>query len=107
MKLPRRIVLGLGAGASVLPLATRLFAAQGPKEPAALPGEAPLAGRLAYYALGLRYEDLDGGTIERVKVHVIDALGCAVGALNERAVRICREMALPVVGSSTIIGTRQ
>ena len=107
MKLPRRIVLGLGAGASVLPLATRLFAAESAKEPAMSPaGETPLARRLADYALGLRYQDLEPATIERVKVHVIDALGCAVGALNERAVRICREIALPVPGSSTIIGTR-
>src|SRR4051794_40303714 len=107
MKLPRRAVLRLSAGASLFPLATRLFAAQNAKEPAASPGgEPPLARRAADYALGLRYEDLDPATIERVKVHLIDSLGCAVAALNERAVRICREIALPVAGSSTIIGTR-
>jgi 2-methylcitrate dehydratase len=107
MKLPRRAVLHLSAAASVLPLTTRLFAAQSVKEPAASPGgEPPLARRFADYALGLRHEDLDPATIERVKVHLIDSVGCAVGALNERAVRICREMALPVAGSSTIIGTR-
>ena len=37
-------------------------------------------------------------TIERVKIHMIDSLGCGVGALNEPAVRICREVALPVAG---------
>src|SRR4029077_5396933 len=42
---------------------------------------------------------------ERVKVHLIDSLGCGVAALNDKAVRICREIALPVTGSSTIIGT--
>ena len=66
-----------------------------------------LARRLADYALGLRYEDLDPATIERVKIHMIDSLGCGVGALNEPAVRICREVALPVGGTSTVIGTNR
>jgi 2-methylcitrate dehydratase len=32
-------------------------------------------------------------------------LGCGIGALSEPAVKICREIALPVAGMSTIIGT--
>jgi 2-methylcitrate dehydratase len=55
----------------------------------------------------LRYDDLDAATVERVKTHLIDTIGCAIGAYNERAVRICREIALPVAGPATIIGTGQ
>jgi 2-methylcitrate dehydratase len=102
--LPRRTILRLSAGASVLPFATNLFAAQSAKAPAAS-GDPPLARRLADYSLGLRYEDLDAATVERVKIHLIDSLGCGIAALNEKAVRICRDIALLVPGSSTIIGT--
>ena len=89
MKLTRRAVLRMGAGASVLPLTTayplRSQSAKAADVSAA--GATPLARRLADYALGLRYEDLDPVTIERVKIHMIDSLGCGVGALNEPAVR--------------------
>jgi 2-methylcitrate dehydratase len=106
MKLPRRTFLRLGVGTAVLPFATSWVGAQAPKPPAVSgTNEVPLANRLADYALGLRYEDLTDATIERVKTHVIDSLGCGLGALNERAVRICREVAVSVAGSCTIIGT--
>src|SRR3984893_6519209 len=65
----------------------------------------PLAERMAVYAAALRYEDLDAATIERVKSHVIDVLGGAIGASDERAGRICREIAQSVQGAATIIGT--
>src|SRR5712691_9134661 len=65
----------------------------------------PLAERLAAYAASLRYEDLDAATIERVKSHVIDVLGCGIAAFDERPVRMCREIALNVQGAATIIGT--
>ncbi len=65
----------------------------------------PLAERMAAYAAGLRYQDLDAATIERVKAHVIDVLGCGIAAFDERAVRICREIAQSVQGAATIIGT--
>lgn len=67
--------------------------------------ERPLADRLASYAHGLRYDDLDPATIERVKTHLIDTIGCAIGAFEERPVRICRELAVSVPGPATIIGT--
>ena len=106
MKLPRRTFLHLTAGAAALPFTTRLVGAQSPHPP---PGSAarelPLAKRLADYAHGLRYEDFDEATIERVKTHVIDTIGCAIGALNERPVRICREIAVGAAGPSTIVGT--
>ena len=47
----------------------------------------PLAERLATYADRLRYDDLDAATIERVKSHVIDALGCGIAAFDENPVR--------------------
>jgi 2-methylcitrate dehydratase len=65
----------------------------------------PLAERLASYAAALRYEDLDAATIERVKSHVIDTLGCGIAAFDERAVRVCRDLAQSVQGAATIIGT--
>ena len=68
-------------------------------------GTPPLAERMAAYAAALRYEDLDAATVERVKSHVIDVLGCGIGAFDERAVRICREIAQSVQGPATIIGT--
>src|ERR1700688_3618141 len=65
----------------------------------------PLAERLAAYAASLRYEDLDAATIERVKSHVIDTLGCSIAAFDERPVRVCRGIAQTVQGGATIIGT--
>src|SRR3989441_9314251 len=65
----------------------------------------PLAERLAAYAAALRYEDLDAATVERVKSHVIDTLGCGIAAFDERPVRVCREIAQSVQGAATIIGT--
>src|SRR5262245_33340624 len=104
MTIARRHVLGLGAAAAALPLAARVARAQGD---ASKPSIRPLAERLARYAAELRFEDIDAATIERVKTHVIDALGCGIGALDERPVRICRDVALAVGGDATVIGTRR
>jgi 2-methylcitrate dehydratase len=101
MKLTRRTVLRLGAAATTLPL-TATIAGSTTVRAADAP---PLARRLADYALALRYEDLDPATIERAKIHLIDSVGCGIAALHEPAVKICREIALPVAGVSTIIGT--
>src|SRR5262245_10629305 len=106
MTLPRRTFLRLSAGAAALPFATRFVGAQSPHAPPpSAARELPLANRLADYAHGLRYEDFDEATIERVKTHVIDTIGCSIGALNERPVRICREIAAGAAGPSTIVGT--
>src|SRR6266481_9282123 len=68
----------------------------------------PLAERLATYAAALRYDDLDGATVERVKSHVIDTLGCGIAAFDERPVRVCREIALAHAGGvATVIGTKR
>jgi 2-methylcitrate dehydratase len=97
--IPRRQVVARLATLGFFTLAPRAVA----REPAS-----PLAERLAAYAHGLRYDDLDADTIERVKAHVIDTIGCAIAAFDERPVRICREVALaPGSGLSTIIGTNR
>ena len=108
MKICRRRLLHLGAGAAAVPFASQLTGAEHrPAQP--LPGSnnRPLAERLADYASGLRYEDLDLTTIERVKALVIDTIGCGMSAWDEKPVRICREIALSVEGPATIIGTHR
>lgn len=67
-----------------------------------------LAQKLADYALSVRFRDLDVRTIREMKARVIDALGCAVGAFNEKPVRIARRTAksLGRSGRSTLLGTR-
>src|SRR6266487_6154383 len=68
----------------------------------------PLAERLATYAAALRYEDLDAATVERLKSHVIDTIGCGIAAFDERPVRICRDVALvAAAGAATVIGTKR
>jgi 2-methylcitrate dehydratase len=90
----REFIAGLGSIA-VLPLTAR---AEGPGP--------YLADRLAAYADGLRFADLDTATIEAAKAHLIDALGCAISALDEEPVRICREVALAAGGrAATVLGT--
>ena len=65
----------------------------------------PLANRLADYANRISFSDLDAATVERVKSHLIDTLGCGIGALDEPPVRICRDVASASVGgASTLIG---
>jgi 2-methylcitrate dehydratase len=106
MTLRRRKFLHVAAGAVALPLAPGYAMTQNLQPPSpSEQRERPLADRLAAYAHGLRYEDLDAATIERVKTHVIDTIGCGIGALGERPVRICREVALAVGGPAAIIGT--
>ncbi len=66
----------------------------------------PLAGQLADYAHRLAYADIDADTIERVKAHLIDTIGCGLAAFDEAPVRACREIALANGrGSAAILGT--
>ena len=66
-----------------------------------------LAERLAAYAHGLTYEQLDDATVERVKTFLIDTIGCGMGAWDAKPVRICREIARSAAGPATIIGTHR
>jgi 2-methylcitrate dehydratase len=101
--IPRRNVVAGIAALGFCGVARRAAAA--PVAPSESPGQT-LAERLAVYANGLRYEDIDAATIERVKSHLIDTLGCGIAAFDERPVRICRDVALAAAGgTSTVIGT--
>jgi 2-methylcitrate dehydratase len=96
MKLARRNFLHLATGATLLAATARTAWAEAVR---------PLADRLADYADRISFSDLDAATLERVKSHLIDALGCAIGALDEPPVRICRDVAsLASGGASTLIG---
>jgi 2-methylcitrate dehydratase len=108
MTLPRRKFLSLAVSAGALPAFPRFAAAEdAAKQPAAKPAR-PLAERLAAYADGLRYDDLDPATIERVKAFVIDTIGCGIAAFDEKPVQICRDLALvPGGGASSVIGTNK
>jgi MmgE/PrpD N-terminal domain len=104
MKLPRRQFLHMAASVVALPVTSSIASAQA----RTLPEARPLANRLADYADSLRYDDLDAATVERVKSHVIDTLGCGIAAFDEAPVRICRDLALaPADGVSTVIGTKR
>src|SRR5262249_50532220 len=100
----RRHLMARAAVLGVFPLPPRAMAAEtaSPQLPAH-----SLAQRLALYADGVRFDDLDAATIERVKAHVIDTIGCGIGAFDEKPVRVCRDVALAVPGHATIIGTNR
>src|SRR5438876_2982359 len=103
--IPRRRVIAGMAAFGLWGLAPTLRAEESgaSKSPAR-----PLADRLAAYADGLRYDDLDAATIERVKAHFIDTIGCGIAAFDERPVRICRDVALvAAAGAATVIGTNR
>ncbi|QGZ58516.1 hypothetical protein FAZ97_26380 [Paraburkholderia acidiphila] len=61
---------------------------------ASAPASPTIAQRLAAYAAALSYDDLDANTIEAVKTHTADALGCGIAALGEKPVGIARQVAL-------------
>src|SRR5262249_46636618 len=84
----RSIVIGTAA------LGLHGFAPRARAAPAPQSSARPLAQRLAVYADGLRYSDIDEATVESVKTHLIDTLGCGIAAFDERPVRICRELAV-------------
>ena len=109
MKLLRRQFLHVAASVVALPATSAIARADvAPAKPLADRSTAPLADRLAAYADRLRYDDLDAATVERVKSHVIDTLGCGIAAFDEAPVRICRDVALaPADGVSTVIGTNR
>src|ERR1700742_3725347 len=103
MNLPRRQFLQIAAGAATLPLSLPRARAE---EQDASPSQTQksLARRLGDYASALRYEDLDDATIESVKVHLIDSIGCALAAFDEKPVRICRDVAFANGrGAATVI----
>jgi 2-methylcitrate dehydratase len=107
LMLQRRRFMRQAIGSVAIPLVARAARAQVPAQPQlAAPPSRAVAEQMAAYVDGLRYEDIDGKTIERVKSHLIDTLGCGIAAFDENPVRICRDIALSAGGGrSTVIGT--
>jgi 2-methylcitrate dehydratase len=96
MTLARRKFLQLSSSATLLAAGGRTAWAETTR---------PLAERLSDYADRIKFADLDAATVERVKSHLIDTLGCGIAALDEPPVRICRDVALASAGgASTVIG---
>jgi 2-methylcitrate dehydratase len=102
----RRHLLHLAAGTIALPWAALRAQAQ---TPAKQPAETQfLAERLAAYADALTFDDIDAATLERVKAHLVDTIGCGIAAFDEEPVRKCRDVALASSGGvATVIGTRR
>ncbi len=94
--IPRRNVVAGMAALGLCGLARGSAGAQGAASQEA--AGRPLAERLAAYADALRYEHLDAATIEAVKIHFIDTIGCGIAAFDERPVRVCRDIALTTQG---------
>ncbi len=58
-----------------------------------------LADRLTEFALSTRFEDLSDVVVVEAKRRLIDAFGCAAGALRDEAPAIARRAALKISGS--------
>jgi 2-methylcitrate dehydratase len=87
---------------------TRAVAAEKNATPSGAVSETPLARRLADYVDSIRFADLDGATIERAKVHLLDCLGCAFASFSEVPVAAIRDLAISAGGNAaTIIGTKR
>jgi 2-methylcitrate dehydratase len=98
----RHFVASLGALAAS---ATGLSAS-----PALAQTRSSIAEQLAAYAASLTYNDLDDETIETVRTHLADALGCGVAALDEKPVAIARKVALANGGDgarASVLGSRR
>jgi 2-methylcitrate dehydratase len=67
-----------------------------------------LAERLADYSASLKYGDIGAAMVLEAKKRLLDTLGCAIGALGERPVRVMSRLAADGYrgDAATIIGTR-
>jgi 2-methylcitrate dehydratase len=67
-----------------------------------------LAGRLASFAAGLRFEDLPATVVHEVKRRVIDSMGCALGAWRAEPCEIARRVAstMSAERGAHLLGTR-
>jgi 2-methylcitrate dehydratase len=66
-----------------------------------------LTRKLAEYAVGFRPESLNAALVETIVDHIIDAMGCAVAAVNEAPARIARDVAMESEGvrvGASVIG---
>jgi 2-methylcitrate dehydratase len=104
--IPRRSLLaGMAAAGMTATTLSKLARSAEGSQPAQQASAVPLADRLAAWAERLSWRDIDAATLEAVKVLVVDSFGCAIAALDEKPVRICRELAAAAGGgAATIIG---
>jgi 2-methylcitrate dehydratase len=65
-----------------------------------------LAEKLAEYACSVRYSDLDQGTLDQLKLRLVDAMGCALGAASEQPVLAARGLAKSerLAAGATVLG---
>lgn len=98
--LSRRALLAALGSAAVTPA----FA----QTPASEVAERTIAEKLSAYACSLQYGDLEPATVEIVKAHFIDAVGCAIGAFNEPSVKSIRTLTMAMSGNgATLLGTNK
>lgn len=64
---------------------------------------------LAQYSSSLEYKDIPANIVRESKKRIIDALGCAIGALDAEPVRFSRKIAekATVKNGGTLLGTRK
>ncbi len=64
------------------------------------------AEELARFVVRSTYEDLSQNTVNELKIRILDALGCAIGAMKSQPVKSLREIASEFVGLPlcTLIG---
>lgn len=68
-----------------------------------------LAEQLSDYANSVRFNDLDQGTVLESKKRILDSIGCAIGAFNEKPVKAVRQIVQKHYSSkstSTVLGTK-
>jgi 2-methylcitrate dehydratase len=99
---------GLAAGVSTFPAAAQETTMQRASTVAS--DQASVAGKLARYAVGLRYEDLPEDVIRLARRTILDTLGCAFGGYTAQPSRIAIKLASDVSSkqSATVLftGTR-
>jgi 2-methylcitrate dehydratase len=61
-----------------------------------------LAQNLAFFALGIRFEDLPATLVVEARRRLLDSLGCAVGALEEPAPTVARRVAAGIQGAPSV-----
>ncbi|MBI4303250.1 MAG: MmgE/PrpD family protein [Chloroflexi bacterium] len=69
-----------------------------------------MTDHIASYSASFKYEDLPPEVLHKAKSHLIDALGCAIGAYTSEPAKIARriaQMVYPCEMPATIIGSGQ
>jgi 2-methylcitrate dehydratase len=67
-----------------------------------------LAGKLAAFTVGLKFEDLPASVVHEVKRRLIDSIGCALGAWNAEPCVLARQVAATFSAErgATLLGTK-